>query len=97
VFQDEEEAPRPSRKEREENKREDEDEEQEEGEEKADVEELRAIQLSRTQLESMHDKLFFEGGRANGIGLFHASSSCTGSKRELRVHTCSPACCRVLI
>ncbi|KAF5836598.1 hypothetical protein DUNSADRAFT_5715 [Dunaliella salina] len=38
-----------------------EDEEQEEGEEKADYDELRAIQLSRTQLESMHDKLFFEG------------------------------------
>lgn len=38
-----------------------EDEEREEGEEKADFDELRAIQLSRTQLEDMHDKLFFEG------------------------------------
>ena len=39
-----------------------EEEEEEGGEDKAEDEDLRAIQLSRTQLENMCDKLFFEGG-----------------------------------
>jgi hypothetical protein len=60
-LQDDLEAGRPSKQRAGKGRADEDEDEREEGEERADVDELRAIQLSRTQLESMHDKLFFEG------------------------------------